>query len=136
MTHAAIASVFPVIELHHYVLPVNGPALAPLIASSGMQAGVVLPARETACSGGVPAISELDVTVDDRVVGTTREPWTMGGPAATLRWLCARLAESGLQLLRGQLILTGSALPFFPVKPGSRVVAHARPLGTSCVEID
>jgi 2-keto-4-pentenoate hydratase len=134
--NAAIASVFPVIELHHYVLPVNGPALAPLIASSGMQAGVILPAWETACSGGVPAISELDVTVDDRVVGTTQEPWTMGAPAATLRWLCARLAESGLQLQPGQLILTGSALPLFPVKPGSRVVALARPLGTSCVEID
>ena len=132
----AIGSVFPVIELHHYVLPVDGPAVAPLIASSGMQAGVVLPARETACSDGVPAISELDVTIDDRVVGTTQEPWTMGGPAATLRWLSARLAESGLQLLRGQLILTGSALPLFPVKPGSRVVALARPLGMSCVEID
>ena len=48
----------------------------------------------------------------------------------------ARLAEWGLQLLRGQVILTGSALPLFPVKPGSRVVAEARPLGTSSVEID
>ncbi len=81
-------------------------------------------------------VTELDVTIDDRIVGTTREPWTMGGPAATLRWLGARLAESGLRLRRGQVILTGSALPLFPVKPGSRVVAEARPLGMSCVEID
>ena len=50
--------------------------------------------------------------------GRPREPWTMGGPAATLRWLTARLAERDLQLRRGQVILTGSALPLFPVGTG------------------
>jgi len=34
------------------------------------------------------------------------------------------------------VILTGSALPLFPVQPGSRVVAEARPLGMSSIEID
>jgi hypothetical protein len=34
------------------------------------------------------------------------------------------------------VILTGSALPLFAVDPGSRVVAEARPLGTSSVDID
>jgi hypothetical protein len=34
------------------------------------------------------------------------------------------------------VVLTGSALPLFPVGPVSRVVAEARPLGMSCVEID
>ena len=102
----AIGSVFPVIELHHYVLPANGPPLAALIASGGMHAGLVLRVRETTCSGRVPVVPELEVTINDRVVGMTREPWTMGGPAATLRWLTARLAEWGLQLRRGQVILT------------------------------
>jgi 2-keto-4-pentenoate hydratase len=131
----AIGSVFPVIELHHYVLPMNGSPVAALIASGGMHAGLVLAVQETTCPGRVPVVKELDVTVNDHLVGMTREPWTMGGSATTLRWLTARLAEWGLQLLRGQVILTGSALPLFPVKPGARVVAEARPLGKSFVEI-
>ena len=76
------------------------------------------------------------VTIDDRVVGTTREPWTMGHPAASLRWLGGCPAEQGLRLRRGQVILTGSALPLFPVGPSGRVVAEARPLGMGGVAFD
>ena len=81
-------------------------------------------------------MSELDVAINDRIAGKTTEPWTMGDPAATLRWLTARLAERGLHLLAGQVILTGSALPLFAVEPGSRVVAEAHPLARSSVQID
>jgi 2-keto-4-pentenoate hydratase len=41
-----------------------------------------------------------------------------------------------LQIRQGWVILNGSALPLFPVEPGSRVVAEARSLGTSSVDID
>ena len=67
--NGAIGSVFPVIELHHYVLPRDGPPLAALIASGGMHAGLVLAEQETTCSGRVPMVTELDVTIDDRLVG-------------------------------------------------------------------
>jgi 2-keto-4-pentenoate hydratase len=105
----AIESVFPVIELQHYVLPANGSPAAALIASGGMHAGLILPTRETTCLGQIPVSEKLDVTINQRLVGTTQEPWTMSGPAATLRWLSAFLADWGLQLQRGQVILTGSA---------------------------
>jgi 2-keto-4-pentenoate hydratase len=133
---AAVESVFPVIELHHYVLPPNDHPVVPLITSGGMHAGLVLAVGETACSDGVPVVNELNVAINDRIAGDTREPWAMGGPAATLRWLNGRLAEWGLQLLPGQVILTGSVLPLFPVGPGSRVVAAASPLQNSSVDID
>jgi 2-keto-4-pentenoate hydratase len=132
---AAVEAVFPVIELHDYVLPQHGQAAA-LIACGGMHAGLVFPEREPTFSGPMPTVTELRVMINDRLVGTTSEPWTMGGAPAALRWLSARLAEQGLQLWRGQLILTGSALPLFSVEPGSRVVADAHPLGTSRVEIE
>jgi 2-keto-4-pentenoate hydratase len=132
----AIASVFPVIELHHYVLPARGGSASALIASNGMHAGLVLAEEETPYSGTVPNARELSVFIDDRAVGTTTEPWTMGGPTATLRWLSARLGEWGLQLARGQVILTGSALPLLPVGPGNRLVVEAHPLGRSFAEID
>jgi 2-keto-4-pentenoate hydratase len=127
----AIESVFPVIELHHYALPEGRHPLGPLIASGGIHAGFVGAEEETDL-----AVGELEVRIDDRVAGLTREPWTMGGPAATLRWLTARLAAWGLQLMRGQVILTGSALPLYPVGPGSRVVVRAGALGASSVAID
>jgi 2-keto-4-pentenoate hydratase len=133
---SAIDTVFPVIELHHYLLPAHRCALPGLIASSGMHAGLVLPERETDCSNGVPTVPELEVAISDRLAGTTSEPWTMGGPAEALRWLSARLAESGLQLRRGQVILTGSALPLFPVAPSTRVTVTAGSLGRSYVAID
>jgi 2-keto-4-pentenoate hydratase len=37
--------------------------------------------------------------------------------------------------LPGQVILTGSALPLFPLERGSRVVVLAHPLGMSSIEI-
>jgi 2-keto-4-pentenoate hydratase len=132
----AVETVFPVIELHDYDLPANGLPVVALIASGGMHAGLVRPEEETTCSGGVPMVKDLDVTINDRRAGMTVEPWTMGNAVATLRWLSSRLAECHLQLLRGQVILTGSALPLFPVEPGSRIVVEARPLGRSFVEID
>jgi 2-keto-4-pentenoate hydratase len=133
---AAIGSIFPVIELHHYVLPEGGCALPALIASGGMHAGLVLATQETPCSGQIPGVSELEVTIDDHLAGRTSEPWTMGCPATTLRWLSARLARWGLSLRRGQVILTGSALQLFPVAGGCRVTAKARPPGQSHVAID
>ena len=81
----AIESVFPVIELHHYVLPRGGLPLAALIASSGMHAGLVLRSgRKRRARARVPMVKELEVTINDSVVGMTREPWTMGGPAIDL----------------------------------------------------
>ena len=132
----AIESVFPVIELHHFQLPANQHPLAPLIASGGMHAGFVCNGGEVRCSDGVPVVESLEVSIDDVRVGLTADPWAMGGPAEALRWLSGRLAEWGLQLLPGQVILTGSALPLFPVGPASRVVAQARPLGMCSVAID
>jgi 2-keto-4-pentenoate hydratase len=132
----AIGSVFPVIELHHLVLPAGGRPLAALIASGGIHAGLVPADRETPSPGRVPALEVLEVLIDGRLAGTSTEPWTMGDPAGTLRWLTGQLAEWGEELRAGQVILTGSALPLFPVGPGSRVEVEARPLGRAFAEFD
>ena len=132
----AIESIFPVIELHHFVVPKGGLTPSGLIVSNGMHAGLVLAQRETPCSGLLPTVDELTVSVDEVCIGSTTEPWTMGSPAATLRWLSERLGEWGERLARGQIILTGSALPLFPVEPDSQVVVETRPLGRSYAQID
>jgi len=131
----AIESVFPVIELHHFVLQGQEPSLSGLIATNGMHAGLVLPDRETRCSDFLHRVEELTVTINNVTVASTTEPWTMGGPATALRWLCGRLNELGERLTQGQVVLTGSALPLIPLEPGCRVVAEAGRLGKSHVEV-
>src|SRR5947208_3210261 len=64
---AAITSVFPVIELHHYVLRSPQPSLAELIASGGMHAGFVLAEEEPEV--GLPDLESLSVWIDDQRMG-------------------------------------------------------------------
>jgi 2-keto-4-pentenoate hydratase len=130
---AAIAEVFPVIELHHYVLPAAWPRGAWLVASGGLHAGFVLPNADARRAGGA---RRLVVRINDSVVSDTEDAAVLTCPVQSLRWLAGRLADVGLGLERGQVILTGSPLPLFPVGPGSRVVVDAPPLGSSCVEFD
>ncbi len=130
----AVGAVFPVIELHHYVLRSPQPCCRELIASNGMHAGFVV--GEKPHGGPSVRVQRLTICVNDEKVGGSDEPWTMGDPIASLRWLGARLEDCDLRLLRGQVILTGSPLPLYLVGPGSRVVVEAPPLGASCVNID
>jgi 2-keto-4-pentenoate hydratase len=57
-------------------------------------------------------------------------------PIESLRWLAGRLAQLGLRICKGQVILTGSPMKLYPVAPGSRIVVEAPPLGATCVVID
>ncbi len=132
----AIESVVPVIELHHFVMQGREPSLSGLIATNAMHAGLVLPESETRCSGFLHRVEALSVAISGVSVGSTTQPWTMGSPAAALRWLSGRLYDWGERLTRGQVVLTGSALPLFPVEVGSRVVVEATPLGGTDVKVD
>jgi len=131
----AIAAVFPVIELHHYVLheaPCRGPEL---IASNAMHAGFVF-AEESACSGKWDGVYTLSVQINGVRVGAVGDAASLICPVESLRWLAGRLVQFGLQLCKGHIILTGSPLNLYPVAPGSRIVVEAPPLGASCVAID
>jgi 2-keto-4-pentenoate hydratase len=132
----AIAEVFPVIELHHYVLPGAWPPGQWLIASNGMHAGLVLAEAETSCSGLANFAHNLSIRINGVVVGAVEDAASLTCPIESLRWLAGRLGQFGLPLCKGQVILTGSPMKLYPVAPGSRVVVEAPPLGASRVEID
>ena len=130
-----IESIFPVIELHNYVLRSPKTRVQELIASNGMHAGFVLAEQPHGGPlGDDPA--DLTVRVDGERVGVSDGPWTMSDPMAALRWLAARLGKYGLGLSRGQVILTGSPLPLYLVGPGSRVVVETPPLGKCRVTVN
>jgi 2-keto-4-pentenoate hydratase len=133
---AAIGSVFALIELHHYGWSSTGGSLPALIATSGMHAGLVPSEEETSCSGWVPPVQELSIRINDELVGSTTQPWAMGSPGAALRWIAMSLDDIGERLRRDQVILTGSVLPLFPVRPGDRVVVEALTLGRCDVAIN
>jgi 2-keto-4-pentenoate hydratase len=131
----AVGAVFPVIELHHYVLP---PAWSPgswLLASNGLHAGFVLAEREKRCSGLPDFRHPLSIHIDGVAVEAFAESGTIPGPVQSLRWLAGRLAELGLRLREGQVVLTGSAMRLYPVSAGSRIIVDAGLLGQSCAEI-
>src|SRR5262249_31539831 len=118
---AAVASAFPVIELHHYVLRSPRPSVAELIASGGMHGGFVLAEEEAEV--GLPDLESFSVRIDDQRMGLVAGADVTGLAVRSMRWLADRLAESGLTLTKGQVILTGSLLPLYALRPGSRVVA-------------
>jgi 2-keto-4-pentenoate hydratase len=132
---AAVEAVFPVIELHHYVLPATWSPGPWLIASNGMHAGLVLAEGEASCWG----LSDLGHGLSIRINGVAVEAFaggeTMPGPVHSLRWLAGRLGDFGRGICRGQVILTGSPMKLYPVSAGSRIVVDAPPLGTSCAEV-
>jgi 2-keto-4-pentenoate hydratase len=130
---AAIASAFPVIELHHYVLRSARPSVAELIASGGMHAGFVLAEEESEV--GLPDLESLCIWIDDQRMGMVAGADVTGLAVRSVRWLADRLAEWGLTLARGQVVLTGSLLPLYALRPGSRVVAAVAPFGRSSAVI-
>lgn len=129
-----IEAVFPVIELHHFVLCSSRPCCPELIASNGLHAGLVLAEQEGRGWGRWEGTTELTIRIE-APGGVVAESSALRPPLASLRWLAGRLAESGLRLSQGQVVLTGSPMKLFPVAPGSRIVVEAAALGRSCAEI-
>lgn len=131
---AAIAEIFPVIELHHYVLRSAQPSVVELIANGGMHAGLVL-AEEEAGPDALTNIDSLCVWIDGDCMGSVAGAELLRLTCHSLFWLANRLAEMELSLVKGQVILTGSLLNLYPVRPRNRIVIVAPPVGRSSATI-
>jgi 2-keto-4-pentenoate hydratase len=127
-----IDELFPVVELHHYVFHSPEPSCQELIASNGMHAGFVVAESATRMRG--TSNPGLTVSISNGDVDTVEEASAVARPMESLRWLASRLAMAGVRLSGGQVILTGSSLKLFPVKPGMRVVVEAESIGKSSSE--
>ena len=130
----AIAAVFPVIELHHYVLHEARSSGPELIASNGMHAGFVL-VEETPRPCPSELVHGICIRINGARVGAVEGSGMFARASESLRWLVGRLAGIGLSLREGQIILTGSPMHLFPVRLGDKIVVEAPPLGKSCAEI-
>jgi 2-keto-4-pentenoate hydratase len=127
-----IDEMFPVVELHHYVLHSTEPSCQELVASNGMNAGFVLAESATRMRGSTNP--GLTISIGNGTVDSVEEASAVARPIESLRWLASRLTKIGMRLSGGQVVLTGSPMKLFPVKPGMRVVVEAESLGTSSSE--
>jgi 2-keto-4-pentenoate hydratase len=126
----ALAAIFPVIELHNYVLRSTHTALE-LIANSGIHAGAVLPPEENSLTDPDSLLDEpISVYKNGENVGDCLGGAIPGGPYASLCELAGNLALHGIYLQQGQVVLTGTALPLYPVKGGDRIQVRTRNFGT------
>ena len=121
----AIVAAFPIIELHNLVFRGEPKTLAELIVNNGMNAGVVLPDKETGVSLQDDENATLRVLLNGECIDEGKL-WSMaGGAMAALAWLEASLKRCGTTWAPGQLILTSTPLGIHPVRPGDHVEVQA-----------
>ncbi|MCC8953387.1 fumarylacetoacetate hydrolase family protein [Bradyrhizobium sp. Pear77] len=131
--NGAIVAAFPVIELHHLVFRGSRRTLAELVANNGISAGAVIPHHHA----GTPLSRWADArTLSVAVNGDVMDSgalWAMeGGPDEALEWLQKNLGRWQEAVGPGDLILAGTPLGLYPVKPGDHVTVAVD--GTTHVE--
>ncbi len=114
---------FPVIELHHFVFRAPTRTLAELVANNGLQAGVVLPGEPwMASTRYLTANGSLDVSVNGERLDASGLWPLPGGAQASLAWLRDHLHGHGAALVPGDIVLAGTPLGLYPVRPGDHIV--------------
>ena len=103
--------------------------LADVIADDCSCRGFVLGAWRPVPS--MERLGELSMrlSVDGRNVRNGSSSHILGHPAASLQTLCGMLAERGLSLQRGDIVLAGAATEAVPLEAGSRFEAEVEELG-------
>lgn len=120
-----IIAAFPVIELHNYVFRAARKTLAELVANNGLHAGVVMPDESwLAASGHLAPVAQFAIRINDAEHAASC-PWPAPGGAKTaLDWLRGHLAIYGQALAPGDIVLAGTPLGLYPVRPGDRISIH------------
>jgi 2-keto-4-pentenoate hydratase len=130
-TREAIASAFPVVELHNYIFRTKPPTTTELVASNALNAGVVLPLQEFPVDDPYE-LREEEITVfrNGQSLGVATGKEIPHGPFGSLLWLADRLRPFGTHLKRDQIVLAGSPLPLFPVQKKDAYLVKCRRLGS------
>jgi 2-keto-4-pentenoate hydratase len=114
-----IDAAFPVIELHNRLFR-RGATAVELVANNAIHAGVVMPENLAAAE-----IAEILVYINGALVGQAAANVFPGGPAESVQRVRAHMEHHGCKLTPGQIVLTGSPLPLYPVQLGDEVEVRA-----------
>ncbi len=121
---AAIGTVHAGIEVAECRFPMQALPPLPAILADGAASGRYVFGTEipTWRDGLSDMAVTLDVDGQARRHGTGRD--VMGDPITPLHWLAETLRGRGMGLRSGETVSTGSCTGMFPVKSGTRIVAH------------
>ena len=130
----SIAAFFPVIELHNHVFRGATRTAQELIANNALHAGVVLPAIEGSLRDAAELTGEsISVLRNAELLGTAAGSSLPGGPFCSLLKVAEHLATFGVRLKPNQIVLTGSPLPLYSVRPGDHILVRCS--GLTAVEM-
>ncbi len=115
----SVAAVYPTLELHNLVLRGEKPHGHELIANNCINCGVVCGAPVSDLASACD--TDLKLIYDGVVVDQWLTLNWPGDIVAAVVWLTAALAEHGLQLKAGDLVLTSAWGPPIPVAENTRV---------------
>ena len=138
---SCVAHVFPVIELHNYVLRGERPTAGELIANNAIHAGFVaghgnsqLERHEEFAAGPVSISTSDQLAIDDSMNFRLLEECSSNELIPTihssLRWLQGILKRRGEQLSAGQIILTGSIASLIPIQGSCYIRVDIPPFGS------
>lgn len=115
-------AMLPVIELHNFVFRGRSKTLVELVANNGLHAGVVLATAPwpVPMDGALPPAA-MAVRVGGVLMGEGSAWPHQDGPQASVSWLRSHLAARNMELAPGDLVLAGTPLGLYPVRPGNAV---------------
>ncbi len=121
----ALHPAFEVIELRGDIAAQKGLAIADNVAQKGVVLGGPVPLAD----GLDLAAMECRVLMNGGEAARGRGDAVLGDPVNSVVWLARKLAEFGLSLRAGDLIMTGSITRMFPLAPGDRARAEFEGIG-------
>lgn len=116
---------FPVIELHNHVFRGRKPTSQELVAGNAIQAGFISPVGPGERDLASLDRAEIRIEIDGGLVEHKSVVSLPNGPLGSLRWLVSALTRHGLNLKKGDVVLTGSPGRLIPIKAGSSVVVRS-----------
>lgn len=125
----AISAIHPALEIIDSRFEGNRVALVDMIADNAESGGIVL---GDPCDFDINTLADLtcDLYLNGEVVHRGSGSEVLGSPLRSFVWLANRLAEFGVALLPGDVVLSGSLTRAVPLHAGDKVKAvigeHAR----------
>ncbi len=99
------------------------------VADNASSAGVVLGVNRTKLTDIDPALIAATLTKNGEIVETGSSGAVLGNPAVAVAWLANKVAEFGVALEVGNVIMPGSCTRMVPVAAGDHVRADFEGLG-------
>ena len=130
---AAVETVFPVIELHHFVFRGNQPSAVELIANNAIHAGFVRPPDPAGSLANGCGMLRIEMNGIEMARVTGEE--SLATVIDSLEWLVQELANHGIDLEAGQVVLCGSVADLFPMREVGQVTVSTERAGTVACKI-